>query len=305
MKKLFSIAAVTFLIFASCQKSKNGESSKSYDSVAKQDSIQMRMDDGHNSQNSLDYIGIYKGILPCADCEGIETEIVLNENLTYTLKTKYLGKGNKIFEQHGSFKWNDIGNTITLGDTENSPSQYFVGENTLTQLDMTGKKITGDLASDYILSKAMISSEYAKPIEESPSAEKLNNRMITRTVIKSVDPAEGKFSLAKTQWKLIELNGKKVKQKGSKEYFIRLNSKDGKFNGFVGCNNFTGNYAMPSSFAISFSNIISTMKACPNMELESKLMNTLEMVDNYTIKGKILQLNKAKMAPLAKFEAVK
>lgn len=54
--------------------------------------------DSHNSQNSLDWQVTYKGITPCADCEGIETEVVLNKDLTYLIKTKYLGKGDgKVF----------------------------------------------------------------------------------------------------------------------------------------------------------------------------------------------------------------
>ena len=39
----------------------------------------------HNSQNSLDWEGVYKGILPCADCDGIETEIVINSDLMKNL----------------------------------------------------------------------------------------------------------------------------------------------------------------------------------------------------------------------------
>ncbi len=109
--------------------------------------------DGHNSGNSLDVEGTYKGILPCADCEGIETEITLNKDLTFVKRIKYLGKDNKVFEENGSFSWNPAGNTITLSGIKNAPNQYFVGENKLQQLDMEGSKITGDLAGKYILTK--------------------------------------------------------------------------------------------------------------------------------------------------------
>ena len=37
--------------------------------------------DFHNSLNSLDWEGTYSGILPCADCAGIQTLIKLNKNL--------------------------------------------------------------------------------------------------------------------------------------------------------------------------------------------------------------------------------
>jgi heat shock protein HslJ len=129
--------------------------------------------------------------------------------------------------------------------------------------------------------------------------------MVVKTVIKEVDPAEGKFTLAKTKWKLIELNGKKVRQKGDKAYFIKLNSNDGKFNGYAGCNTFSGNYVMPLPRALAFTNIVLTRMACPNMELETQVLAMIETVDNYRIKSDILYLRKTKMTTVAKFEAVK
>ena len=70
----------------------------------------------HNAKNALDYVGTYKGILPCADCSGLETEIAINENATFCIKTKYQGKGDKVFVQKGNFTWNKKGNTIILTD---------------------------------------------------------------------------------------------------------------------------------------------------------------------------------------------
>jgi heat shock protein HslJ len=107
-----------------------------------------------NSKNSLDWNGTYKGITPCADCEGIATEITLNTDLTFTLKTKYLGKGDgKVFEEKGTFTWDKTGSTIILENLKGKPNQYKVGENKLIQLDMKGKIITGALAEKYILRK--------------------------------------------------------------------------------------------------------------------------------------------------------
>ena len=295
MKKNTCIVLLIFFSVISCQKQTKTSEVVTNDTIIKSD----------NSQNSLDYFGIYKGILPCADCKGIETTLELKENKTYSLKTSYQGKSTKVFEQKGTFKWNDNGNTIELNDIDNAPNSYFVGENTLTQLDRSDNIIEGNLASAYVLKKKIASSEINNTIEENPSTEQLNNRMITKTVIKTVNPAEGKFALAKTHWRLIELNGKKIKQKGKKDFFIQLNSSDGRFHGYAGCNTFNGSYAMPKSFEISFSNTISTMMACPDMDLESKFMKTLEEVNQYTIKGKFLLLLKDKTTPLAKFEAVK
>lgn len=107
----------------------------------------------HNAQNSLDWEGIYKGTTPCADCEGIETEITLARDMTYSIKIKYKGKSDKVIEETGQFNWDDKGSNITLEGLKDRPSKFFVGENTLTQLDMNGNKVTGDLAEKYVLKK--------------------------------------------------------------------------------------------------------------------------------------------------------
>ncbi|WP_264564894.1 copper resistance protein NlpE [Flavobacterium sp. N3904] len=110
--------------------------------------------DSHNSENALDWQGIYKGVLPCADCEGIETTVTLNKDKTFSLATKYLGKGEgKVFIEKGSFTWDKTGTSVTLEGSRDRPSQYKVGENTLTQLDMQGNPITGQSANLYILKK--------------------------------------------------------------------------------------------------------------------------------------------------------
>ncbi|EOZ98523.1 Lipoprotein [Indibacter alkaliphilus LW1] len=111
--------------------------------------------DEHTSQLALDYEGLYEGVLPCADCEGIETKIEIGPSFSYVKKSVYLGKNNdSIYESTGTYSWNDAGNTITL-ENEERPNQYFVGENVLFHLDMDGNRITGQLAENYALRKNM------------------------------------------------------------------------------------------------------------------------------------------------------
>ena len=47
--------------------------------------------DMHNSRNSLDWVGIYEGVLPCADCPGIKTRLTLNYDGSYRLVTRAQG----------------------------------------------------------------------------------------------------------------------------------------------------------------------------------------------------------------------
>ncbi len=102
------------------------------------------------SRTSLDWAGIYQGILPCADCPGIKTQLVLNKNMTYKIQTHYLERGAGV-ETEGKFSWNKDGNIITLDSNYNQ--KYMVGENRLFSLDGEGKRITGDLADRFILEK--------------------------------------------------------------------------------------------------------------------------------------------------------
>ncbi|MDR7129827.1 putative lipoprotein NlpE involved in copper resistance [Algoriphagus sp. 4150] len=107
-----------------------------------------------NSATSLDWNGTYKGTVPCASCEGIETTLILNSDLTYKIVTNYLGRNDALEEENtGSFTWDETGSIITLEKVAQGPTQYKVGENRIWQLDMEGNIITGDLADHYILTK--------------------------------------------------------------------------------------------------------------------------------------------------------
>src|ERR1700752_3158515 len=72
------------------------------------------MPQADNSQTSLDWPGSYRGVLPCADREGIQTVILLNKDNSYSIQTKYLGKSDSTMEHTGKFIWNEQGNAITL-----------------------------------------------------------------------------------------------------------------------------------------------------------------------------------------------
>jgi uncharacterized protein len=107
--------------------------------------------DMHTSMNSLDWDGTYRGVLPCADCESIETVIILNNDMTYKLERKYTGKSGEVFRSEGKFEWSSDGRIVILQNE--TPGKYQVGENALFQLGADGKRITGDLADMYILRK--------------------------------------------------------------------------------------------------------------------------------------------------------
>ena len=107
-------------------------------------------------------------------------------------------------------------------------------------------------------------------------------------------------------WKLIEIRGQKVTADNfaSKEPHFILKSVDNRVIGNGGCNSLFGSYELQAGNRISFSKIGSTRMACVKPTVEAEFLNVLETADNYTVKNDTLQLNKARMAPLAKFVAV-
>lgn len=237
---------------------------------------------GDTSANSLDWNGTYQGMTPCASCEAIKTTLTLNQDLSFVMSTQYVGKSEEVLEVRGTFKWNDAGNIISLDGVKDAPNQFLVGENMLFQLDMEGNRITGDLADKYILMK----------VQETEKTEKSERE---------------EASLTNTHWELTEIMGKPITKAETqrKAIFIMFDSEKKRVNGFSGCNNFMGGFEMKEGNRISFSQMASTMMACENMEMEATFMETLQQVDNFTIKDNVLSLNKAKMSPLLKFSGVK
>jgi heat shock protein HslJ len=119
-------------------------------------------------------------------------------------------------------------------------------------------------------------------------------------------PADMNTSLTETYWRLTELMGQPIvyADGAKKEMHIILKKEGNRVTGNGGCNSFTGSYIVQAGNRISFSQLAATLMACVNMDKEKEFMDMLSTVDNYAIKGNILSLHKAKMAPLAKFESV-
>ena len=226
-----------------------------------------------NSRNSLDWDGVYSGIIPCADCEGIKTDIELNPAGTFRMAQHYLGRSDSLYYTEGSFRWNEAGSAITLIIDGNEPvhHQYLVGENRLFKLDAEGNSITGDLAVNYILRKA-------------GTAQQISGRL----------------------WKLVEIGGNSVNHgdSGGKEAHMILWPTGNRVSGNGGCNAFTGTYELKEGNRLLFSPLATTRMFCPDMDTEDQLLKVFEATDNYTLNGDTLSLNKARMAPLARFRAV-
>ena len=116
----------------------------------------------------------------------------------------------------------------------------------------------------------------------------------------AVDGIEG------TTWKLKTLEGQDMSTlKLDREVSFMLNKEDNRVSGFSGCNNMMGSYTLEEGNRIKFSQMASTMMACPDGVFnESEFLKVFEQADNYTINNNELSINVGRRAPLAVFEAV-
>lgn len=221
----------------------------------------------HNGKNSLSWQGTYFGILPCADCPGIETSVTLNSDRSYRTTTRYQERQDTLYEQRGYFSWDADGNSIVLHGTGQVRTRYRLGENELMQLDMEGRTIAGPLAEKFILRK--------------------------------IDDA-----LIGHRWELVELMGKPVVDSAAtgNEIFLQLDFDKLRVTGNAGCNRFFGHVELKPGNRITFSKIGSTLMACPQMEIESEFLKILRTTDSYSIRDGVLRLTRARMAPLAVFK---
>lgn len=114
------------------------------------------------------------------------------------------------------------------------------------------------------------------------------------------------YPLLGTKWELAELMGAAVSpNEDTQTPYIQLNINENTIGGFAGCNGFGGNYELnPETLRLSFNELISTMMACPELNVENTLKEVLQKVDNYTHQDDQLMIYKGRTAALAKFRAV-
>lgn len=144
MKKVLLLTAISAVLLSCTNNTKKTE-----EPVKDQTEVV----DQHTPKNSLDYKGTYKGVLPCADCDSIVVTLKLDDSNYERTSVSFKNKKEVKIDEKGSYVWNDKEDVIILDGVKDSPNKYFVTENQLIQLDMSGEKISGDLADMYILKK--------------------------------------------------------------------------------------------------------------------------------------------------------
>ncbi|MFT2796617.1 envelope stress response activation lipoprotein NlpE [Serratia sp. N21D137] len=92
----------------------------------------------------------YQGLLPCADCTGLDTSLFLDEDGTFVLQETYRGAndGDRTFASYGT--WARTADKLVLTES-NGEKRYFHPEGKqLRMLDRSGAPIVSQL--NYVLS---------------------------------------------------------------------------------------------------------------------------------------------------------
>lgn len=112
--------------------------------------------------------------------------------------------------------------------------------------------------------------------------------------------------LLNRHWQLVKLEGQPVTMAAGQErdaYFMLTDSS--RVVGYGGCNNLNGSYELnEQQMRLRFTNVLTTLRACPGPENERGFLDVLNQADNYTLQGDTLMLNVGRRAPLAVFHAV-
>lgn len=101
--------------------------------------------------DELNYWGTYTGILPAADCPGIEVTLDLNKDNTFQSKFIYQER-NVTFEDQGLYTFSSDSILTTIGENEDTV-YYKVTNNHLKMLDQYKNEIPDEIGTLYILNK--------------------------------------------------------------------------------------------------------------------------------------------------------
>lgn len=257
MKNQLIILTAIFVLFVACKTEK--ETGKTKSATATEVSM-------------ADIAGTYHGVLPCASCAGIDTEIQLDEDGLYQIYQAYIDE-DKEFATRGTYEYNQKYNVIQLLGENEDPSyhQYAFKNDRIVKLNERGKPIKGELSEMYEL------------------------RRVANTEL-----------LLDRYWKLTMINGKSIpeKQVPQKEAHIVFNENE-KISGNTGCNGLGADYKLPSDGEIEISKIITTKMACVKIDYETDFILALKAANSYRITDTVLLIFNEEQSQRLKFVEAK
>ncbi|MDO5090733.1 MAG: copper resistance protein NlpE [Cardiobacteriaceae bacterium] len=136
MKHIALALAVGAALLAGCKEEKKPEAAKTEAPAPVTTSEAPKAEPPIPAAVAL--VGTYKGILPCASCEGIDTTLVLKDGMTYELTTLFLGEPDaKPQTVSGSFILGENGTLVKL-DVAGDNNVYLASGDTLEMRNADG-----------------------------------------------------------------------------------------------------------------------------------------------------------------------
>ncbi len=209
-----------------------------------------------SSRNLYDWSGFYQGVLIEADQQETYVDIEIKKDSTFIKREKKLKTEDKLMTINGTFTWTEDGNNIVLkSDFEAYDSILLVDKDKLVFKRKLDKEISPQDMSNYILTK-----------------------------IPGI--------LLEREWKVTKLSDSVVNiipQGDNNHINIYFDSDENKAYGFGGSNFYRTSYYLVGN-EVSFTPVMSTKMAGPNIKTENKFFSSLKQVKRYEIVGKELFL---------------
>lgn len=117
-----------------------------------------------NKQTTFLTNGIWLGMLPCADCEGIDYQLNLKNDFTFKQKSAYKGKSEELFIDEGN--WSFVSDSIISVDGSDDRKLFLVTSKDLILLDQDGNRIESDFEEKYHLHKDPSTVSETNEVEE-------------------------------------------------------------------------------------------------------------------------------------------
>ncbi|QIX62071.1 copper resistance protein NlpE [Hymenobacter sp. BT18] len=135
-------ASFALLLFAGCQGRENPYGTAPQNPAAEKEAPPV----------AQSLAGTYADTVPCPDCRGVATQLLLNADSSFVLRQTYLDKEPEPVEQRGT--WRVRGQVLSLPPSGSHPGRSYLVSNPqqLVLLDGSGKPIN-DSKLDYSLER--------------------------------------------------------------------------------------------------------------------------------------------------------
>jgi len=220
--------------------------------------------DMHTSRISLDWAGKYEGLLSCADCAGIHTQLILEPDGGFEMVTRRLVRDAAPSSARGTFAWEADGNSIVLGDGADA-QRFAVGEGRLLLLEAGQAQPAWDRAD-----ATLVQSPPAGP-----------GTLQDREVV-----------LENHRWRLVDATDAANERIDAlfpdPERFFEFRFAESRVHAQGGCNGLRAAFALDADDRLEVTGAISTMMACaaPLMEADATLAALLaEPLETVLVRG--------------------